>query len=586
MRPRAGDPPRTMAQKILAGRALNEADQEVLSLKVDHAVLAADPVRTAKLLLQKGTTKARVETALAYSPACSFSAGLRVVGGDDLEPQLLKLGFNVGKVGHGFGPSVYLERFAAPARLLVTDDPRLALAGGAGVLTFVLSAPDLANAIHTGSFELRRPRVLSILLSGKLRPFVTVRDACLELVRRGLAESVRSFDQTNRTPVVIEFSGPGSRLLNVAERAVISSLATLVGAASALFLSDEKTESYLRDQRRSKAHRVLLSDQGAPYDHVMSLDLGTVDPLVMDETGNVRSARDVAGTPVSQVLLGGDGGMTIRDFLNVSALLKSKRVPASVDLLVAPSSRQVLEILAREGALADLIAVGARVVEPDRRVASGEVHPIPVGTVSVRTCDFTGLRGRYFLASADTCAHAVATGELGDPRAFKRPPKIAIPRVLPTEDVLMMRDGDLPAVSKNPPSNVTPPPAPKADATPATSPLSAQPTALDVLNTSASGQPSGVWLCDSLQEFRGVFDAFLNGSRFNAVVTTFAPTSLALALSRSGVFVFESTIENIRALRTGKTLNIAIDQANSTAKVTQGEANFDMIWREANTYKT
>ena len=140
-------------------------------------------------------------------------------------------------------------------------------------------------------------------------------------------------------------------------------------------MSDERTEVFLRDQRRSKAHRALVPDAGAPCDEVLNVDLGAVDPLYMDETGAVRSVRDLAGKPVSQVLLGGDSGCTLRDLFAAAALLKSKRVPARVEFLVAIPSRQMLEVLAGSGALTDLIATGARLIEPDARVMTGELYP-------------------------------------------------------------------------------------------------------------------------------------------------------------------------------------------------------------------
>ena len=212
---------------------------------------------------------------------------------------------------------------------------------------------------------------------------------------------------------------------------------------SFVFVSDEKTEVFLRDQRRSKAHRALVPDPGAPCDEVVAIDLGAVDPLVSDETGHVRPARDLSGKPVGQVLLGGDSGATLRDMLAAAMLLKSKRVPARLDFLVAPPSRQVLEVLGQAGALVNLIATGARIVEPDRRVVTAEIYPPPPGQLSLRTSDREplGAEGkRFVIASAETLAYAVATGTIGDPRSFKRPVRVTVPRALPTDDVLIVRE--------------------------------------------------------------------------------------------------------------------------------------------------
>lgn len=173
------------------------------------------------------------------------------------------------------------------------------------------------------------------------------------------------------------------------------------------------------------------------------MDLAAVDPLLMDETGVVRAVRDLAGKPVTQVVLGGDSGVTLRDMLAAALLLKSKRVPSRLDLLVAPPSRQVLEVLAQSGALVDLVATGARIVEPDRRVVTSEIYPPPPGALSLRTADpeprIAGAPS-FVVASAETLAYAVATGTVGDPRSFKRPVRVTVPRALPTDDVLILRD--------------------------------------------------------------------------------------------------------------------------------------------------
>ena len=186
-----------------------------------------------------------------------------------------------------------------------------------------------------------------------------------------------------------------------------------------------------------------MPDAGAPCDEVLNVDLGAVDPLYMDETGAVRSVRDLNGKPVSQVLLGGDTGATLRDLFAAAALLKSKRVPSRVEFLVAIPSRQMLEVLAGSGALTDLIATGARLIEPDARVMSGELYPPAPAGLSARTHDLepsVTSPKNVVIASAETLAYAVANGEMGDPRSFKRPVRVTIPRALPTDDVLVIRD--------------------------------------------------------------------------------------------------------------------------------------------------
>ena len=440
MRAKAGDPPRTMPQKILAGRADDPLlGGDLVHLKVDQVVLCREPFRAIAEAERLGMKKVAVEVALAYDTRCVTVAG-------DVESSALRNALNYGllvaRPGIGFPAAVHLERFAAPARLAITDDPRLSAVGGAGMLTLVASPSQIGEVLATGSIWLRPPRSVQILLSGRVRPFVCVRDVALELLRRGLGEVIQRIDRTHSAPVVLEFAGPSARLLSVPERSVLCGLAPQLGAAGAVFVSDEKTEVYLRDQRRSKAHRALVPDPGAPCDDVITIDLSAVDPLVMDEAGVVRPVRELDGKPVHQVILGGDSGASLRDMLAAAALLKSKKVPPRLDFLVAPPSRQVLEVLAKSGALVDLIATGARLIEPDDRVISAELYP-PVGNgLSLRTFDpEPGLPAnrRFVVASAETLAYAVATGQVGDPRGFKRPVRVTVPRALPTDDVLVVR---------------------------------------------------------------------------------------------------------------------------------------------------
>ncbi len=424
MRARHGDPPRTMAQKILAGRVKNGVDQVVLALLPAVAVAEGRAC---------GLGKTPVEVAVAYETTCVTGANAIPADG---RAALLSYGLVVARAGAGFPAPVHLERFASPGRLCLTDDPRLAALGGIGMLTLVVPATDLGAALAGLGVPIPQPRSVHVQLTGRTRAFVCARDVALELVRRNVG-AVVARAKARGAPVVIEFGGPSARLMSVGERAVLASIAPRLGAAAALFPSDERTEVFLRDQRRSKAHRALAPDAGAPFDDVMQVDLGAVDPLLRDEEGNVRLVRELAGKPVSQVVLGGDTGATLRDLLAAALLLKSKRVSPGVDLLFAPPTRQTLEVLAAEGALSDLIATGVRIVEPDGRISTGEMYPPPATGLSLHTSD----AARAVCASAETLAYAAATGTLADPRAFKRPVRVSVPRSLPTDDVLMVREG-------------------------------------------------------------------------------------------------------------------------------------------------
>jgi aconitate hydratase len=458
-----------MAQKILAGRCVDPMlSADLVQVKVDQIVLTRAPLRAVAEAREAGLKKTSAEVAIVYDTHATTSSATKQRT-EELQAataDILAHGIVIARPGVGFPAPVHLERFASPARLCVTDDPRLAGVGGIGMLTIVVSPGMLAQALAQGSIVLRPPRSVQVLLSGRTRPFVCARDVAHELVRRGLGEAVTRIEAQHQAPVVIEFAGPSARLLSVGERAVLAGLAPQLGAAGALFVSDERTEVFLRDQRRSKAHRALVPDAGAPCDEVLNIDLGAVDPLYMDETGSVKSVRDLGGKAVTQVLLGGDSGATLRDLFAAAALLKSKRVPPRVEFLLAVPSRQMLEVLSASGALTDLIATGARLIEPDARVMTGELHPPAPGGISARTHDLepgTTAPRQVAIASAETLAYAVATGEMGDPRSFKRPVRVTIPRALPTDDVLVVRDrkgskGD--DAAKKPPSLAATPPTP------------------------------------------------------------------------------------------------------------------------------
>ncbi|MGZ6096081.1 MAG: aconitase family protein, partial [Polyangiales bacterium] len=371
-----------MAQKILASRSDESAPvTDLVRAKVDQVVLTRSPSRVLAEAFALGLKKTQIEAAVIYDGRCVTTAYPRpeepepVLDDPSFDPTAQSL--TLARAGIGAPPAVHLERFAAPGRLMLTDDPRLSTVGGTGMLTLVAPSSQLAKALVEGYATLRAPRSVQILLSGRTRPFICARDVVHELIRRGLEDTVRSVEQRTGAPVVLEFAGPSAKLLSVAERAVLASVAPLVGATGSLFISDEKTEAYLRDQRRSKAHRALVPDAGAPCEEVIPIDLAAVDPLVMDPNGAIRSVRDVAGKAVAQVILGGDGTATARDFLAAATLLKSKKIGPRLDFLICPPSRQILEILAKTGALTDLLATGARLIEPDRLNTYGELYPPP-----------------------------------------------------------------------------------------------------------------------------------------------------------------------------------------------------------------
>ncbi|MEP7126468.1 MAG: aconitase family protein [Byssovorax sp.] len=598
-----------MPQKILAGRASDpQLRGDVVLVKVDQVILSRAPSRALAEALAAGMKKTSVEAAVAYDGTCiTDAASLADVddgGHASVSPELPAHNVPIARPGIGFPGPVHLERFAAPARLALTDDPRLATVGGIGMLSLVVSAAQLGQALATGTAWVRPPRSVQIHLSGRVRPFVCARDVALELLRKNLDEIVRRIEEEHHAPVVLEFAGPSARLLSVSERAVLCGIAPQVGAAAALFVSDEKTEVFLRDQRRSKAHRALVPDPGAPCEEVVSIDLAAVDPLLMDEQGVVRPVRDLAGKPVSQVVLGGDSGVTLRDMLAAAMLLKSKRVPSRLDLLVAPPSRQVLEVLAQSGALVDLVATGARILEPDRRIIGAEIYPPPPGGISMRTADpeprVKGSPG-FVVASAETLAYAVATGVVGDPRSFKRPVRVTVPRALPTDDVLILRDkkGEHVAAKKAP---LLPTAVPWKAATtldihegllalgalklsPATGrarPATPAPSATIPASSAGAAEEtsSGIALVlSTLDEVRSAVQNATEMPTVRAVLAPFIPSSAVASLASEGIAAFSIDAAGLAAIKGEKLLALpAPSKWADVVPATAGKARIDLTW--------
>lgn len=580
MRARAGDPPRTMPQKILGGRCSDpQLRGDIVDVKVDQVILTRAPMRAYAEALALGLKKTSVELAIAYDGGCVTSAS---APNDDASAvsaaALLEAGILVARPGVGFPAPVHLERFAAPGRLAVTDDPRLASVGGCGMLTLVVSPGQLGQALALGTVSLRPPRSIQILLSGRLRPFVSARDVALELIRRGVGEIVQRIEVEHRAPVVIELAGPSAKLLSVAERAILCGIAPQLGAAAAMFVSDEKTESFLRDQRRSKAHRGLVPDAGAPCDEVVTVDLSAIDPMIADETGQVRPVRDLAGKTVHQVLLGGDGGVTLKDMLTAAALLKSKRVPSQLDLLVAPPSRQILEVMAQSGALADLIATGGRVIEPDHRVLSGELYPAVADQVSVRTLEpepRTQGRPTFLVVSAETLAYTVATGAIGDPRGFKRPVRVTVPRALPTDDVLVVRDRK----AETAPSKAAP--AVLATVAPAWDEPSTFELVQGLPPRGSTSKGTRALLLDSLDEVRQVAQTLDDFRDVRAIIAPFIPSALVPLFASAGVAAFVADASALQSLKGQRQIGLpalADEDVSPVVTAKAGKAQVSLSW--------
>ena len=445
-----------MTVKFLGGRDDTVPDTACLSLPVDQVAVTQQTLLSISSELTGLERSRDLDLFVSYDPYCVRSSD---TAADD--PRLMadwkRLGVVRGRPGIGDPAAVHLERCAAPARVIVTDLSRMASLGGLGMLSVSVPPERIASVIARGYLDWHSPQVIQVVLSGRLSACVTARDVCLELIRLGVSERVRAASGLEQSPVVLEFSGPGVRSLSVADRAQLCGIAPRVGAASAVAACDEKTELFLRDQRRSKAYRQLVSDAGAPCADVVCLDLSSVSPLVAFGANEIVTVAEATGRPIREVVIGGATSATLRDLLNAVAWFKTKRISSDVDVIVVPATRQVLECLAMTGALAQLLAFGVRLLEPDARLLDGRWHPPPTDATSLRSFDCLGepdsTPPQWGLASIETLCVSAIAGSLQDPRAARKSQRVACPRELPVDDSLLFDRKPASAATLPPPKN-------------------------------------------------------------------------------------------------------------------------------------
>jgi len=428
-----------MTGKLLGSSDAVSGEDAFVTVTVDQVALAAPPSEEVVQGLSEIERANSVDLVVTYAPHClrDQSHALDSFGSS---VQLRRLGAIRARPGIGFPAAVHLERCAAPARVVVTDTPSMAMLGGIGTLVLVVKPRQLVDAIATGQLRIAIPKVLQVSLSGRLCPSVSARDVVLELLRLGLSERVRELATLDACPVILEFSGPGMRSLAISERALLCSAAQQVGAAAALAACDERTDNFLRDQRRSKAYRQLAPDAGAPCLDAMCLDLMAVVPLVALGNGQIIPASEATAMPIREVVIGGEATATLRDLLNAAVWFKTKRICTDVDVVLVPSSHQVFETIAADGTLAQLLSVGARVLEADLRLLTGEWQPPPPDSLSLRSyfCQqATGPFPNWCVASLDTLCMSAITGTIQDPRAARKIPKVSLPRELPIDDSIL-----------------------------------------------------------------------------------------------------------------------------------------------------
>lgn len=326
-----------------------------------------------------------------------------------------KHGIYFSKPGNGICHQVHVERFGVPGQTLLGSDSHTPTGGGIGMIAIGAGGLDVAVAMGGGTYYITMPQVVNVELVGKLRPFVSAKDIILEVLRRlGVKGGVGK---------VIEYTGEGVKSLSVPERATITNMGAELGATTSIFPSDEVTESFLKAQDRSDAFVKLMPDEDAVYDEKVTINLDELEPLVAlpHSPDNVKAVKEVAGQAVDQVAIGSCTNGSYLDLMKVAKILKGKTVHSNVSLVISPGSKQVLTMLAQNGALADLVAAGARILESGCGPCIGMGQAPATDAISLRTFNrnFKGRCGTtsagVYLVSPETAAASALSGVLTSP---------------------------------------------------------------------------------------------------------------------------------------------------------------------------
>ncbi|MBI2438141.1 MAG: aconitate hydratase [Lentisphaerae bacterium] len=350
-----------------------------------------------------------------------------------------RYGIVFSKAGNGICHQVHLERFSAPGKSLLGADSHTPTCGGAGMLAIGAGGGDVTLALAGYPFFVECPRIIRINLRNRLPPFSSAKDVILTILGK--------LTTKGNTGMLIEYGGEGLTSLSVPERATIANMGAELGVTTSIFPSDQVTLAFLKAQGRAKVWQEILPDEGAHYERVIDLDLATVVPMIArpPSPDNVCPVKEIAGLAVDQVAIGSCTNSSYTDLMRVAALLTGRRVHPRVSLVIAPGSRQVLQMVAENGAFAPFVAAGARIQEPVCGFCIGNCHAPPTNGVSLRTINrnFKGRSGTpsasVYLVSPETAVVAAIRGVVTDPReAGWEYPVVAAPKALVVDDSMIL----------------------------------------------------------------------------------------------------------------------------------------------------
>ena len=436
----------TIAQKIIKNHLIS-GDMTVgseVALKIDQT-LTQDATGTMAYLEFEtmGIDRVRTERSVAYIDHNTLQSGFE--NADDhrfIQSIAEKHGIYFSRSGNGICHQVHLERFGIPGKTLIGSDSHTPTGGGIGMLAFGAGGLDVAVAMGGGAYYITMPKMYKVNLTGKLNDFVTAKDVSLEILR---ILSVKG-----GVGAIIEWGGEGIKTLSVPERATITNMGTELGATTSIFPSDEITEQFLKAQGRGADYIPLCSDEDAEYDRIIDIDLSTLEPLIAcpHSPDNIVKVKDLKDVKVDQVCVGSCTNSSLLDMLKVAAILKGKVIDKTVSMSVSPGSKQVLSMLADSGALADILASGARLLECACGPCIGMGFSPNSAGVSLRTFNrnFEGRSGtadgQVYLVSPETAVASALTGYITDPTTLGAMPEIDFPEAFKIDDSAVIPPAD------------------------------------------------------------------------------------------------------------------------------------------------
>ena len=414
---------------------------EEIGIKIDQT-LTQDALATMAYLQFEalGIDKVQTELSVSYVDHNTLQTGFE--NADDhlyLKSVAERYGIVYSPPGNGICHQVHLERFSAPGKTLLGSDSHTPTAGGLCMLAIGAGGVDVAVAMAGSPFYIFVPKVTKVNLEGQLSPWVGAKDIILEVLRR--------LSVKGGVGRILEYSGPGVETLSVPERATITNMGAELGATTSIFPSDERTKHFLKAQDRLDVWKPIFADPDSHYDEEITIDLSELSPLAAcpHSPDAVKPVKELEGTAVHQVAIGSCTNSSLKDMLLVAEILKGKMVDPGVSLVISPGSRQVYQMLANEGALADLIAAGARIMEPTCGPCVGMGQAPPSGGVSVRTFNrnFKGRCGtadaQVYLTGPEVAAVTALEGKITDPRQYSSLPEIDLPDNYLIDDRLFVK---------------------------------------------------------------------------------------------------------------------------------------------------